>query len=69
MSYKNISRKCSVCQGCGACDYEYEVEELGEISGDYNPLMALLMEKRTGEQKQRDTIKIIKEIYDKSYEI
>lgn len=38
MSYPNIVRKCSVCEGCGSCDYEYEVEYLGEISGDYSPL-------------------------------
>jgi len=50
MSYKNIPRKCSVCQCCGACDYEYEVEELGEISGDYNPMIASLMKKTSKEQ-------------------
>jgi len=49
MSYKNIPRKCSVCQCCGTCDYEYELE-LGEISGDYNPMMASLMKKTTKEQ-------------------
>jgi hypothetical protein len=54
MSYKNIPRKCSVCQGCGACDYEYEVEELREISGDYNPFFASLMDKRTDKQKPQD---------------
>jgi len=63
MSYKNISRKCSVCQGCGACDYEYEIEELGEISGDYNPFMASLMDKKSKEQKRQDIIETINKIY------
>lgn len=38
MSYANIVRKCSVCEGCGSCDYEYEVEYLGKISGEYSPV-------------------------------
>jgi len=42
LSYYNISRKCSVCQGCGACDYEHEIE-LGIISGDYNPIIGELI--------------------------
>jgi len=49
MSYKGITRNCSVCQGCGACDYAHELE-IGDISGDYNPMMASLMKMTTRNQ-------------------
>ena len=51
MSYPNIQRKCSVCQCCGMCDYEYEIEN-DCLSGDYDPMMASLM------KKDSDKIKI-----------
>lgn len=53
-----------MCQGCGACDYEHEVEELGVVSGDYNPMMAELMKKTTkfqdGEAFKNNLKKIFK---------
>lgn len=58
MTYKNIHRKCSVCQCCGACDYEHEVEELGEISGEYSPMMARLMKKTTKKQLILDLVNV-----------
>lgn len=51
MSYMNITRKCSVCQGCGSCDYEHELE-LGEISGDFDPVIASMMKKTANDMKQ-----------------
>jgi len=60
MSYKNIPRKCSVCQCCGACDYKYEVEELGEISGDYSPVMASFMKKTTKNQDLEEFKNLLK---------
>lgn len=50
MSYSNIVRKCSVCQCCGACDYEHELEN-NCVSGDYNPVLAALMLKQDGDNK------------------
>lgn len=44
MSYPNINRKCSVCQCCGICDYEHEIE-IGKVSGDYQPMKANFMNK------------------------
>jgi len=67
MSYWNIPRKCSVCQGCGACDYEHELE-LGEISGDYNPTMASLMKKTTKEQDFEKFISMFKSKNDEEKE-
>jgi hypothetical protein len=61
MSYKGITRKCSVCQGCGACDYEHELE-LGEISGDYNPMMAAMMKRTTKSQDVEKIVSMFKEI-------
>ena len=62
MSYRNIHRKCSVCQCCGACDYEHELE-LGEISGDFNPMAASLMKKTTKSQDEENIKTTINEIY------
>ena len=56
MSYPNIPRKCSVCQCCGACDYEYEIEN-NCISGDYNPAFAGLMFRDADYVERRDMLK------------
>ena len=54
MSYLDIVRKCSVCENCGACDYEYETET-GEFSGDYGPLPdAIIRQARERDRENRD---------------
>lgn len=56
MSYWGIHRKCSVCQCCGMCDYEHELE-IGDISGDYNPVAASLLYRDADYVEERDFFK------------